>query len=121
MRLAKVYEMRSKVLDLAQASGGNESGLGKPAVILGGLLFAVLGLWGLIQNLRRILTWPATTGTVVGHESAGKDGRLRIPVVAFQTQDGHTVQSGDRVGTRRGRYSVGKQVRVRYDPLKTRK
>ncbi len=109
--------MGSTALDLARASVGNESGLGKPVVILGGLVFAALGLWGLVQNVRRILTWPATTGTVVGHESVGKGGRLRTPIVAFQTQGGDAVQSGDQIGTLRGRYAVGKRVRIRYDNL----
>ncbi len=65
--------------------------------------------------MRKLLRWPAATATVVGHRPAAGDGRLLTPVVAFQTHDGRSVQGGDRIGTRRGRYSVGKQVRVHYD------
>jgi Protein of unknown function (DUF3592) len=102
-------------LDLVRVSRDGFSGLGLPVIILTALLFAAVGLWGLIHNVRRHLTWPAATGTVVGHRPADTNARLLTPVIAFKTHDGRSVQGGDRIGTRRGRYSVGKQVRVRYD------
>ncbi len=101
--------------DLALTLGSNESGLGAPVILVCCLLFAAIGLWGLVRNVHRLLTWPTTTGTVVGHNPASGDQRLLTPVIAFQTQDGRPVRGGDQIGSRRGRYSVGKQVRLRYD------
>lgn len=123
-------------LDLARASRGNESRLGASAVILGGLLFtalclcsgpgaravilgglllfSALSLWGLVYNVRGLLTWPAATGTVIGHDWDDKR-QLITPVVEFQTHDGRTMRVRDGILTSWWRYSVGKQVRVRYD------
>jgi Protein of unknown function (DUF3592) len=103
--------MTLTVFKLSPASGD----LAKAAILASLGLFTALSLAGFLQTLRRMFGWPAATGTVIAHEPAGKDRTLLTPVVTFQTPDGTTVRGGDRIATRRGRYPVGRRIRLHYD------
>lgn len=79
-------------------------------------LFAALAVWQLAGNLRRLLTWPVATGTVVDDVvSPLGNGTNRAPVVQYRTPDGELRYGTDRVSTAWTRYRPGRQIPVRYD------
>lgn len=67
------------------AADQDDSSSGGHLVIAACLLFAGIGLWGLVRDLRWLLLWPVATGTVVGSIPIG-DERTRAPVVEFRTR-----------------------------------
>ena len=91
-------------------SGGSGTGI----LVAAGLLFTAVTLWGLIQDVRRMIAWPSATATVVGHQVIGSNGE-RAPVVEYRTSSGLAVRSSDRTFVRGRSYSVGKTIRVHYN------
>ncbi|TQS40527.1 DUF3592 domain-containing protein [Cryptosporangium phraense] len=82
----------------------------------GVLLFLALGVWQLVSNVRRLVTWPATTGVVVDNvRTPLGDGSTRAPVVEYRTPDGRLQYGTDRFSTAWTRYRPGRVVPVRYD------
>ena len=105
--------MRGMLVALAAAEQ-DDSSFGTSYVVLACLLFAGIGLWGLVRDLGWLLRWPVATGTVVDSIPIG-DERTRAPVVEFRTGQGLAVRASDGVYTRWGKYPVGKTMPVRYD------
>jgi hypothetical protein len=96
------------------AADQDDSGFGSPLVILACLLFAGIGLWGLVRDVSWLLRWPMATGTVVDSIPIGDEG-TRAPVVEFHTSQGLAVRASDGVYTRWGKHPIGRTLPVRYD------
>ena len=101
---------------LATEAGTDVGPLDKVAlVVFGGLVSGVL-LCNVVLDLRRILTWPSTRGTVIDHVPPETGGTKPIAVVQFTTRDGMTLRSSDGAAYIFARRRVGRRIRVYYDP-----
>ena len=73
--------------------------------------------WRHLHNYR---TWTVTSGVVVQHRLVGAD-RVSAPIVEYQTADGQRLRGDDGFSTTGGRFAVGAEVPVRYNPAEPTK
>jgi hypothetical protein len=87
------------------------------AVIIFGLVFAGVGIYGIVSSRRLWRRGVRTTGSVVDLErrvdpGAGP-GVVYFPVLEFSTADGEQMRAVSKTS---GQPPVGKQVPILYDP-----
>jgi hypothetical protein len=85
--------------------------------IIAGLVFAGVGIYGVVTNRRLWRRGVRTTGSVVDLERRvnpdPKVGVVYFPVLAFRTSDGEQMRAVSRTS---GQPPVGKEVPILYDP-----
>lgn len=80
--------------------------------------FLLIGLSEIYKTAQTVHTSVSTRGTVMDNvfRPFVSDGAACVPVIEFQTRDGHVVRFTDAIGSYPPDYEVGTEVNVLYDP-----